>query len=295
MTRIISTVLAGAMLAVSATAGAECAGVTTTSIVTTAYDPFAAANEIADFSVGIDNSGQSSCSVRLYAQPSTGGNLLQSNADKLLYRIDSVASTSSGNAGEIGPFQVIVGPGQHGNVGFRLVIPAQQIVPRGIYQTQFALRIVDEANTDLALRGRSANFTANVPARVEMNISGGASTGSRGPMQMAPASINFGNAHSGQSEHVFVNIWSNGSVNVALSSENRGLLKHVLDSSLPPIMYRTRFDGETIDLGSVTNLSRTPPASLSGASYELDVTLGDVSQNFAGQYKDVVTVSVTEN
>jgi hypothetical protein len=112
---------------------------------------------------------------------------------------------------------------------------------------------------------------------------------------MAPASIDFGTARSGATERVFVNVWSNGSVNVTLESANKSVLKLVDNESLPAISYAARFDGAPISLATPYLVQRTPPLSTTGASYELAVTLGDVSNKFAGRYRDVVTVTVNQN
>ncbi len=222
--------------------------------------------------------------------------MLLSDSDRLLYRFDNGGIGGGGDAGETGPFVATIRPGQKQSIDIRIVVPAQQIVPRGLYKTELALRLVGAGGDETAIVAGNAVLRVAVPSRVEMNISGAATRGNSGPLSMAPASINFGEAHSGQSEHVFVNIWSNGSVNVALSSENRQRASPYRKScALPPIGYRTRFDGQAVSLASSVNLTRRPPSSLAGGSYELALTLGDIRQNYAGQYKDVITVSVTEN
>ncbi|QNQ07723.1 hypothetical protein [Sphingomonas alpina] len=291
--------LLAALVAITAAARAEATctvtGRTVTPVVSLTYNPFAPSNEVADINVELSNSGDTACTVRLFARPSTGGSSLLSGADRLLYRVDNGGAGGGGEAGEIGPFSLTIGARQQRMVGIHIIIPAQQIMPRGLYRTDLALRLVDDANGELALISPNASLNVAVPARIEMNISGAAARGSGGPLSMAPASINFGEAHSGQSERVFVNIWSNGSVTVALSSENGGVLRHMENATLPPISYSTRFDGQPINLRSPVALTRNPPATLSGGAYELAVTLGDIRRNYAGQYKDVITVSISEN
>lgn len=296
MIKVSSLLIAAAALVTGVQAEAACtiSARNLTPVVSVTYDPFAAATEIADISVEVANTGDAPCPVRLFARSSTGGNMLLSDSDRLLYRFDN-GGIGGGDAGETGPFAATIRPGQKQSIDIRIVVPAQQIVPRGLYKTELALRLVGAGSDETAIVAGNAVLRVAVPSRVEMNISGAATRGSSGPLSMAPASINFGEAHSGQSEHVFVNIWSNGSVNVALSSENHGMLRHIENPALPPIGYRTRFDGQAVSLASTVNLTRRPPSSLAGGSYELALTLGDIRQNYAGQYKDVITVSVTEN
>ncbi|QNA82978.1 hypothetical protein G4G27_02320 [Sphingomonas sp. So64.6b] len=292
--------LLAALVAITAATQAEAAcavtGRTISPVVSLTYNPFAPSSEIADINVEITNTGNAACTVRLFARPSTGGSSLISGSDRLLYRFDNGGGAGGGGeAGEIGPFSLTVGAGQQRMIGIHVVIPAQQIVPRGLYKTDLALRLVGHAEGPLTLTGGIASLNVAVPARIEMNISGAAAGGNTGPLSMAPASINFGEAHGGQTERVFVNIWSNGSVNVAMSSENGGVLRHMENAALPPISYSARFDGQQVDMRAPVLLTRSPPATLSGGAYELALTLGDIKHNYAGQYKDVITVSISEN
>jgi hypothetical protein len=179
-------------------------------------------------------------------------------------------------------------------VDIPLLVPALQVVPRGDYLGQLEVRGIGEGNEPVTIGGGSSALRIVVPGRVEMSISGSAAA----PFSdhgMAPASIDFGEAVTGAMQRVFVNVWSNGSVAVTLDSENHGKLLHTADPSLRPIPYTARFDGVPVGLAAPFTVQRSPPASLSGASYPLAVTLGDVTGRFAGRYKDVITVTVDQN
>jgi hypothetical protein len=72
------------------------------------------------------------------------------------------------------------------------------------------------------------------------------------------------------------------------------MLRHLaLRDRVPGIAYTLRLDGTEapLDTGSFS-MERNPPVSISGASYMLNVRIGDVTHAYAGDYQDVVTISV---
>lgn len=258
------------------------------------YDPFASVETILNVTVRVTNDTDEACQARFYIAPVGGDLRLASGADDLSYRIDAPRGGGAGVPEERGPFLIRVPANSNASLDIPLIVPALQVVPRGDYLAQVEVRGIAEGNQPVRIGSGSAPLRVVVPARVEMSISGTAAP-PFSDHSMAPASIDFGEAVSGATERVFVNVWSNGSVAVTLSSDNHGVLRHQGDASLPPIPYTARFDGAPVGLGAPFTVQRMPPASLAGASYPLALTLGDVSSKFAGRYKDVITVAVVQN
>ena len=258
------------------------------------YDPFATADTVLNVTVTAQNRGDSACQARFYVAPLGGELRLTSGANLLAYRIDAPRGGGAGLPQERGPFVLRVPSNSSSSINIPLIVPALQVVPRGDYIGQVDVRGIGEGDEPVSVTAGSAALRIVVPARTEMSISGTAAP-PFSSHSMAPASIDFGEAVSGATQRVFVNVWANGSVAVTLSSENHGVLRHQGDSSLPPIDYSARFDGMPVALGAPFSVQRTPPASLAGASYPLAITLGNVAGHFAGRYKDIVTVSVDQN
>ena len=257
------------------------------------YDPFSPVQQTIDLNLRLRNSGDS-CVARLYLRPGSGQTDLASGADRLRYRLDGESGGGLAQAAELGPFTVRMPADGTADLLVRAIIAPQQIVPPGAYGDELALRGDTDAGGDIDLSRRVLRLRAEVPARAEMSISGTAAAGLTAA-DLAPVSIDFPNAATGQTERVFVNVWSNGSVMVSLSSDNGGLLRHVQDVQLPPIPYSARFNGQPLALGTVSAFRETPPMTLAGGSYELAVTLGDTAKKFAGRYRDVISVSVDQN
>ena len=258
------------------------------------YDPFATADTVLNVTVTAQNRGDTPCQARFYVAPLGGELHLISGANLLSYRIDVPRGGGAGLPQERGPFILRVPGNASSTLEIPLIVPALQVVPKGDYDGEVEVRGVGESNEPISITGSSAPLHIVVPARAEMSISGTAAP-PFSSHSMAPASIDFGEAVTGATQRVFVNVWSNGSVAITLSSENQGVLRHETNPSLTPIGYTATFDGLPVNLGAPFSVRRTPPLSLAGASYPFAVTLGNVAGHFAGRYKDVVTVNVDQN
>jgi hypothetical protein len=257
------------------------------------YDPFAPQNTVADLRVVVMNSGEEACTGRFFVAPTDGQTELSAGGgQRLSYRIEGGAGGAL--PGEYGPFSANVPAGGSQTLTIQFTILPQQVVPVGFYTSPLTLRGEDQAQEVIPVGGSAPILTMAVPARSEMSISGAPSP-SLSSVGMAPATINFPDAKMGQTGEVFVNVWANSSVQVRLLSENGGVLKHLQDSSLPPITYSARFNGVPIGLATSYTVQQTPPMNTVGASYPLEITLGDTSRNFAGRYRDRITVQVQSN
>lgn len=298
MTKLLST--AGATLAAFAlpalAQAQECVltAQTSSSGSQVLYDPFAPRDSLVDLEITAFNEGDRGCPARFYIAPLNGALKLEGPTALLDYRVDGRRSGAAAAGAEFGPYTIDVPPGGSKSMTVRFSIPAQQVVPVGYYTTTLVVRGVTEADGAILMSGANPRLTAAVPSRVEMSISGAAAP-PLSSQSMAPASIHFGNATGGQTGRVYVNVWANSNVLVSLTSENGGLLKNVQSPSLPPIRYSATFDGAALPLIGTQTLLRTPPLSVQGASYELAITLGDTTRNFAGRYRDRITVDVYAN
>ena len=294
--RLIGIAIVVAMQLQSAAKAGECdlTAQTNSSGSQALYDPFAPQDTIVDLQIVAFNAGDTVCAAHFYVAPLSGAMTLEGPAALLDYRLDGQRGGGTATGAEFGPFVISVPRDGSKITTLRFRILAQQVVPVGYYTTTLVVRGAAPAGHPIVISGANPRLTAVVPSRVEMSISGTASP-PVAAQSMAPASIHFGNAIAGQTGRVYVNIWANSGVLVSLTSENGGVLKHVQTPSLPTIAYTATFDGTALPLTGTQTLARTPPLSVQGASYELAVTLGDTSRNFAGRYRDRITVDVYAN
>jgi hypothetical protein len=83
-------------------------------------------------------------------------------------------------------------------------------------------------------------------------------------------------------------------VKISVDSQNDGRLKHKVLPSDAGIVYVMRLDGTTLDLSSGPGeLLRSPPVSLDGSGYPMQLQVGDVGGRPAGDYKDLLTITVS--
>lgn len=258
------------------------------------YDPFAPLNTVIDLDVDVRNAGDQPCNARLYVAPRDGRLRLSSDGVGLTYRIEGAHTGGSSLPNGYGPFNAHARAHETDTVHIQFTVLAQQIVPRGTYTSDLVLAGIGEGGDPVTIADSGGVLRVEVPSRVDMSISGAAAP-SLPTGHMAPASIDFGVAHTGDRGRVFINVWSNGSVTISLDSANHSVLRHIANAALPPIPYSATFDGSPINLASTFAAQRTPPASIVGASYPFVVTLGNVSGKFAGRYRDIVTVNVNQN
>ncbi len=107
--------------------------------------------------------------------------------------------------------------------------------------------------------------------------------------------LNFGQLTAGESGRMDIRVRANIGHRLYLSSQNNGALKHVSRSS--NVGYELFVSGRKISLNSGLNSPSLAgesqmPTSEAGDLYPVEVKIGDVSSRPAGDYRDVITVSV---
>jgi len=292
--RMMRILLSSVSLCAGSAASAEgCDLQASISSVATTYEPFDPNMTVLDLDVRVTNDGADPCVARFFIAPVNAALTLSSGPNLISYRVDANRGISE-QPNAYGPFSATVPRGETVSVPIRFQILAQQIVPKGDYTADLIVSGKDADNQPINLSGGQATLRVRVPGRADVSISGATSTRSIGS---APGSamLDFGEAQSNQMQRAFINVWSNGSVNVRVRSENNGVLRLNGSSALPPIPYTANFDGVEARLDGSFSVQRNPPHSIAGASYPLEIRLGSLKGKFAGRYSDILTVSVDEN
>lgn len=267
---------------------AACPNVTVRSISPTlqVYDPFAPGPTQLSFEVQVRNGGEAACPIELVMRPAGGGLELSGAGGSIPYAFIEPGGLQSGNV--VGPLTLQVPPHEDRSVAFRAELPIGSVVAPGTYEQALDLVVTNDGDT---LADRPISLSAMVSARAQMSISGASAPG-RGSVGMAPPSIDFQTLEAGEQARVYINAWANTSVQISLRSDHGGVMQHEDGRRLPPVPYSIVFDGEPQSLNAPVVISRTPPMSLSGASYPLVITVGDVRGRYAGRYSDIITVTV---
>lgn len=288
---IPSAVLAIAALSAASPARAGCdLSLQPMPAAKTNYDPFSPTDALIQFDIAVRNQGDAPCDAEVTLRPIGGSATLNGPGASLPYSIDAPVGLVPGAV--IGPVRVNVGKQGQERVPFVLRIPAGRVVTPGSYLSEME---VDVRQQDRRLpQTRTLTLDAEVAARAQMSVSGTSAPG-RGSIGMAPPAIDFGTLETGENRTVFVNLWSNASVRVRLESQNRGVMRHVEQKDLPPISYGVTFDNAPQSLAGPVQVQRSPPMSMSGASYPLTIVVGDVSGRYSGKYSDVITISIDQN
>lgn len=107
--------------------------------------------------------------------------------------------------------------------------------------------------------------------------------------------MNFGQLTSGESGRMDIRVRANIGHRLYLSSQNNGALKHSSQNS--NVTYELSVSGRKIPLSSSSTSPALAgesqlPTSEAGDLYPVEVKIGDVSLRPAGDYRDVITVSV---
>lgn len=279
----------------AATCNAQIAQVGQTAAV--AYDPFDGGARAANLDIEFVNGGDEPCTLSIAAaeQMPGGRRLLRGGHAELHYLVTSNGAELANDIGV--PGGAIVLPGGAGKrqvVSLKLEIPPGQVVPSGTYASTLNVRAYDVGNGGRSALGdeRSVRALAVVQPRAQVNLAGGAGSFGSG---FGLSRIDFGAPQSGAERNAFVQVRATGGVTIQVSSKNKGWLRHTtLSESVRGIPYALRLDGTDVPLDAgVFSMERSPPVSIAGASYQLNVRLGEVKLPAAGDYQDIVTIDVS--
>lgn len=125
-------------------------------------------------------------------------------------------------------------------------------------------------------------------ARAQINLAGTAGSYESGS---DAATIDLGELTTGKTGRAFLQLRSNTAANLSFTSEHHGYL--VSGASAAQIPYQLTFAGKRVDLSNTDRLSAETPATLRGSSFELGVTVGNVTGATAGRYSDNIVIDVS--
>lgn len=258
------------------------------------FNPFDGMLAFQDFEVRVINGSDAACTLSMAVKSdATGGvRLLTNGAHTLNYVIKSDGGVLLVNdlGSPAGVLNLEGGVGKEGVLRARIEVPAGQVSGAGAYSDFLTLRLYDLATSQALGADKTTTLLGVVPARAQMNLAGGDAAFGNFTLDQ----LNFGELAEGATRTAAVQVRSTAPVTVTVLSQHGGALRHkVLGPSTPSVPYTLTLAGVAANFASgALSIDRTPPLTLSGASYPLQVTIGSVAGRVAGDYQDILTISV---
>lgn len=172
-------------------------------------------------------------------------------------------------------------------ISYQVYVNSGVFAVAGRYKLPLYVGIVDSLTQEPLTDLLSVNVDVVVEPKLQINIAG--TRTAKGPGGKIPK-IDFGELETGENRRVFIQLRGNAPATILVSSENSGVLK----GSEPEtsVNYSVVVDKVRSELDKPLKLSRPVTKSLKGASYPMQVIVGDVNGAFAGVYEDMITVEV---
>lgn len=247
-------------------------------------------------------SHDSDCPFVLTVTPATttgdGTGALLGPGATLSYELFKDASGSErlrsvGSATENEVFTGIAPGGRSGlALQFVVILPPEQLVPPGHYSNEIEFSAYEGSLASGVLRDRRrVRLTASVPSVAAISFAAGAAFD---PNQNTH-SLNFGNLRAGDRRVVQLKARGNGGYRLQLGSHNRGRLRHVDAGDDSIVSYSLTVDGVPVDLARGPDVEVAAEADLvpaAGRTHVLEFTVGEIGDATAGDYRDVINVTV---
>lgn len=251
-------------------------------------DPFDPSPFERTLRVTVRNTGQDRCRLGLSATDRTLGQRLLTNTDvayDLIWDNLPIPNYDTPVPGR----ELVIGNGETReffiSVQVRRPIQAQ---PRPT-EAVFTLRLHDLDNGAEVIVQQDARLAANIVAVAQINIAGTSSSfGSRYGID----TIDFGNLETAKRQTVYVQLRGNSSMRMIVESANSGLLRHEVIRDAPGIGYNVDMLGQSFTPTAPRQFNGLLSTGLYGANIPMTLVIGQVGDVPAGQYSDVLTLSI---
>lgn len=255
------------------------------------YDPFVIARPPGRLDMEVANDGDTACEVELRLRDLTGERLrtLALGGVGLEFRAREGGAVVIDGA-EPGVFRLFVTPGAVSDVELDVRVVADAVAEAGDHQASLLFDI-GPAGGEPLIRAAPVDVILSSPPRAQMNIAGAAGAfGSGDSVEV----VDFGDARTGTVKRVFLQVRANTEARLTFQSGNAGVLRPAGSRSEESVIaYEVALDGETLNLRHPAVRDVDPPRDVRGQSMPLDFTLGSVGSQWAGEYEDLLTISIS--
>ncbi|QUJ70014.1 hypothetical protein KDD30_17840 (plasmid) [Photobacterium sp. GJ3] len=236
-----------------------------------------------------NNSPDGVCDTVLLIKPRQNAFRGAQRSQQLEYQI--LAGRNSGAIYENGLAIVIrdLKPKEIRTVGYQLKFASQQYVSHGQYRNLFQYSAVEyPLNRTNIYDETNAEFQVQVNKTARVSLWG---TNDRHQYQ-----VDFGELETGETRQLTPQllVQSTADYSIEFQSQNRGHLRHDSGDSQWDVDYGFFVNNRSVPLQTGRSLlSFRQPASAVGDRYSMMFRIGNVRNKPAGQYEDVITITVT--
>lgn len=281
-------------LAFGLTTGAQACDLALTrtpSAVVIDYNPFAVGPSAGALDLGLKNQGDAECDLRLSFIDEAGvpAASLALGGVGVQFRPRESSGLRTSEL-EPGVFRYTLSGQASGDAQLDTAIVVDAVPDAGTYAADLKLLIQDEEGKLLVPPLPVRVQLVSTP-RAQLNLAGAAGAfGSGSSVEV----VDFGDAVTGATRRIFVQVRANAPSTLSISSEHRGVMRRLGDVETPSnVPYTVELQGDPVDLSAPWTKAIDPPRTLAGASLPMLFTLGAVSGQMAGKYQDVLTIDIS--
>ena len=283
---VFAALAAGFAAIVAAGAASACSGrLSGAASVEAAYAPFQALDASKEFSLTVQNTGETECIFWLGVQRLTAGTDAATLNFGLWGRDGTWSSTGAASAAPAWLASRRLAPNESYDFAAVLAIPAGQVLHPGdyVYAFETQLRATQDARPPESaeqLPPRTLRLSVTVPAHLSINIAG---AGVR-------KTIDFGELTEGERKQVRIETRSNQRFQLDVLSLNGGVMAMAPPYQASVVPYAMVLNGKALKLPDT--VGPFAGTGLAGNQFDIEFMIGDVLNKRAGLYRDEVTIEI---
>ncbi len=236
-----------------------------------------------------NNSNDKDCNTILLIKPKQNFYKRQKASKKLDYQI--LAGKNSASIYENGLAIAInnLKPNEKRTVSYQVKFASGQYVTHGRYTNQFNYSVVEAPlNRAVIYQQKKHDFTVRVDKVAKVSL--------WGTSNAYQHTVDFGEMTSGETLRLTPKLLVQSTANYSIQFESQynGHMRHMKGDSKWDVNYDFFLNKRLIPLGSGTQIANyNQPANAVGDRFSMMFKLGNVRSKPAGNYSDVITITVT--
>lgn len=255
------------------------------------YNPFAIGPSSGAIDLGLKNQGDEACELRL-SFVDDGGAAVSSLAlggVGVQFRPREASGLQTSDV-EPGVFRYTLAGKATGQAQLDAAIVVDAVPDAGTYASDLKLLVKDADGTALLAPIPVRMQLVSTP-RAQLNLAGAAGAfGSGSSVEV----VDFGDASTGLTRRIFVQVRANAPSVISIKSEHGGVMRRQGDVETESnVAYAVELDGAAVDLTAPWTKDVDPPRTLAGMSLPMLFTLGEVKDQMAGRYQDVIAIDIS--
>lgn len=251
-------------------------------------DPFDPTPYERTLRITLRNTGSDPCRIGLSATDRTLGTRLLTNTQvpyELIWNNVPIPNFDTPAPGR----ELVLGSDQVSEVYVSVQVRRPFQAQPSPTEAVLTLRLHDLDNGNQVIAQQDARLAANIVAIAQINIAGSSSSfGSTYGIDR----VDFGNLEAGKQQTVYVQLRGNTRMRMTVQSANAGVLRHEVIRSAPGIPYNVRLLEQTFVPSTERTFGGLLSTGVYGTNMPMTLTIVEVSDVPAGQYSDVLTLSI---